>query len=163
MLRAAAAQAHADEAVAASERIRSAAAAAAVNVLLDAGLVEAAAAQEAADALSAAGLIVATADRAVSEAVDAVAAAEEATAEASTAAADAEKQRAELVRAASVTPAELRVLRYLPTKLTFALIADKLGISREAAKSRAQRAYRRLGVQSREGAVERARELRLLR
>ena len=70
--------------------------------------------------------------------------------------ADAEARTADARRAASVTPAELRVLHYLPTKLPFALIADKLGISRQAAKSRAERAYKKLGVHSRAAAVQRA-------
>jgi len=43
------------------------------------------------------------------------------------------------------------------------LIADKLGISRSAAKERAERLYKRLGVHSRDEAVDRARELGLLR
>ncbi len=58
--------------------------------------------------------------------------------------------------------AEARVLRYLPTRLTFALIADKLGISRSAAKERAERAYQKLGVHSRAEAVIRARALGLI-
>jgi len=66
------------------------------------------------------------------------------------------------VRAASITEAEARVLRYLPTRLTFALIADKLGISRSAAKERAERAYKKLGVHSRAEAVSRARALGLI-
>ena len=65
--------------------------------------------------------------------------------------------------AASVTAVELQVLRYLPTKMTFALIADKLGISRSAAKERAERAYKKLGVHNRADAVTRARELGLIR
>jgi DNA-binding NarL/FixJ family response regulator len=124
-------------------------------------LVELAAAHEAADALNAAGLIIATADEATDRAVAAdaatVAAADEATAEAI-----AEEKRADASRAASITPAEIRVLRYLPTPLTFALIADKLGISRGAAKSRAERAYKKLGVHDRADAVKRARELRVV-
>lgn len=64
--------------------------------------------------------------------------------------------------AASVHAVELQVLRYLPTKMTFALIADKLGISRSAAKERAERAYRKLGVHNRADAVARARDLRLI-
>lgn len=65
--------------------------------------------------------------------------------------------------AASVTAGELQVLRYLPTKMTFALVADKLGISRSAAKERAERAYKKLGVHNRADAVARARELGLIR
>ncbi len=65
--------------------------------------------------------------------------------------------------AASVHAVELEVLRYLPTKMTFALIADKLGISRSAAKERAERAYKKLGVHNRADAVARARELGLIK
>jgi DNA-binding CsgD family transcriptional regulator len=92
-------------------------------------------------ALSAAGLIVAAAGEAAAEA-----------------GADA----AATVRAASITMAEARVLRYLPARLTFALIAGKLGISRSAAKERAERAYHKLGVHSRAEAVIRARALGLI-
>lgn len=69
----------------------------------------------------------------------------------------------EAALAASVHAVELDVLRYLPTKMTFALIADKLGISRSAAKERAERAYKKLGVHNRADAVARARELGLIR
>ena len=58
--------------------------------------------------------------------------------------------------------AEARVLRYLPTPLTFSVIADKLGISRSAAKERAQRIYQKLGVHSRAEATSRARTLGLI-
>ncbi len=71
-------------------------------------------------------------------------------------------EAAAIVRAASVTEPEARVLRYLPTRLTFALIADKLGISRSAAKERAERAYKKLGVHNRADAVNRARALGLI-
>ena len=46
--------------------------------------------------------------------------------------------------------------------MTFAVIADKLGISRSAAKERAERAYQKLGVHSRAEAVTRARALGLI-
>ena len=78
------------------------------------------------------------------------------------AAADAVARAAANVAAASITVAEARVLRYLPTRLTFALIADKLGISRSAAKQRAERAYQKLGVHNRADAVDRARALGLI-
>ena len=65
-------------------------------------------------------------------------------------------------RGASITAAEIRVLRYLSTPMTFALIGDKLGISRGAARSRAERAYRKLGVHDRAAAVKHARRLRVL-
>ena len=83
---------------------------------------------------------------------------------ASAAATDTAHQKAdEAAVAASVTAVELEVLRCLPTKMTFALVADKLGISRSAAKERAERAYKKLGVHNRADAVARARELGLIR
>jgi DNA-binding CsgD family transcriptional regulator len=66
------------------------------------------------------------------------------------------------VQAASISVVEAQVLRYLPQPLPFSVIAAKLGISRSAAKERAQRVYRKLGVHNRADAVSRARELRLL-
>jgi DNA-binding NarL/FixJ family response regulator len=103
--------------------------------------VEGAAAHEAVGALSAAGVIIAAADEA---------------------AADAVAEDAATVSAASISMAEARVLRYLPTPLTFALIAGKLGISRSAATERAERAYKKLGVHSRAETVSRARALGLI-
>ena len=120
---------------------------------------------------------VAAADDATAEALAedeaAVAAADDATAEAlaedeaAVAAADdatveAVAEAAATVSAASISLAEARILRYLPTPLTFALIADKLGISRSAAKDRARRLYQKLGVHSRADAVTRARALGLI-
>jgi DNA-binding NarL/FixJ family response regulator len=55
------------------------------------------------------------------------------------------------------------VLHYLSTDLTFAMIADKLKISRGAVKDRAARLYKKLGVHSREEAVEAAIVLGLLK
>jgi DNA-binding CsgD family transcriptional regulator len=82
----------------------------------------------------------------------------------SAAAIDAAHQKADdAAVAASISAVELEVLRYLPTKMTFALVADKLGISRSAAKERAERAYKKLGVHNRADAVARARELGLIR
>ena len=171
------AETEAAEAVAASEAIRAAAAASAIRALINAGIVEDAAVHEAVDALNAAGLVVAAADEAAAEAVAADAAvvgvADEAAAEAvaedaaavdvaDEVAAEALAGAAATAKAASITVAEERVLRYLPTRLTFALIADKLGISRSAAKERAGRAYKKLGVHSRAEAVERARALGLI-
>jgi DNA-binding CsgD family transcriptional regulator len=178
LLAAVAARAEAAEAVADSERIQSAAAAAAVRALLTAGLVEEAAAHEAVTALTAAGLIVAAAGQAAAGAVaeDAVAvqAADEVTAAslaeslatiaaADEVAAEATGEAGERVNAASITMAEAQVLRYLPGPAPFSVIADKLGISRSAAKERAARLYKRLGVHSRDEAVSRARSLGLLR
>jgi DNA-binding NarL/FixJ family response regulator len=169
-LTAIAAWADAEQSVAESTRIRSAAAADVLRTLAEAGLLEAAATDEAVETLTRAGLIVTAADEAVDRALqaDATAIAEadraalDILAEDAAAVAAAEARKAEVRVAASVTPAELRVLRYLPTRLTFALIADKLGISREAAKSRAERLYKRLGVHDRAAAVERARKLKVL-
>jgi len=140
-LRAMATGTQAAEEIAASEAIRSAASADAIQALIAAGLVEEAAIHEAVEVLNAAGLIIAAADEAVAESL---------------------AEAAATARAASITMAEERVLRYLPTKLTFAVIADKLGISRSAAKDRAERAYKKLGVHSRAEAVSRARELGLI-
>jgi DNA-binding NarL/FixJ family response regulator len=173
-----AAQADAAEAVAESQRIQSAAAADAVRALITAGLVEEAAAHEAVTALTAAGLIVAAADQAADDAVaediatmeaaDEVAAESVAESLMTIAAADemsaeATSQAGARVKAVSITTAEAQVLRYLPTKLPFAVIADKLGISRSAAKERAERLYNRLGVHSRDEAVSRARSLGLIK
>jgi DNA-binding NarL/FixJ family response regulator len=77
-------------------------------------------------------------------------------------AAEALREGAATVRAASITLAQARVLHYLPTDATFAVIADKLGISRAAAKERAERLYKKLGVHTRVDAVSRARDLGLL-
>ncbi len=176
-LAAMAAETQAAEAIAASKAIVAGAAAVAVRALIDAGIVQEAAAHEAVEALNAAGLMVAAADQAADQAVaeDAAAvrtadqAAAEAVAQDATeviaadqAAAEAVAGVAANVAAASITVAEARVLRYLPTPLTFALIADKLGISRSATKERAERAYKKLGVHNRAEAVNRARALGLI-
>ena len=178
LLAAVAAGAEAAQAVAESELIQSAAAAAAVRALITAGLVEEAAAHEAVAALTAAGLIAAAAeqaaadsvteDAAVVEAADEVTAASLAESLATIAAADevageATSEAQARVSAASITLAEAQVLRYLPKPLPFSVIADKLGISRSAAKERASRLYQRLGVHSRDEAVSRARSLGLIR
>jgi DNA-binding NarL/FixJ family response regulator len=107
-------------------------------------------------------------DAATAEAADEVAAASLAQSLATIAAADevaleAAGEAGERVRAASITVAEAQVLRYLPKPLPFSVIADKLSISRSAAKERAARLYKRLGVHSRDEAVSRARSLGLIR
>jgi DNA-binding NarL/FixJ family response regulator len=178
VLAAAAAGAAAAQAVADSERIQSAAAADAVRALITAGLIEEAAAHEAVTALTAAGLIVAAADQAAADAiaedVAAVEAADEVAAESleeslatiaanDEVAAEATGKAGERIKAASITLAEAQVLRYLPTPLPFSVIADKLGISRSAAKERAERLYKRLGAHSRDEAVSKARSLGLIR
>jgi len=64
-------------------------------------------------------------------------------------------------RAASLTPAELRLLPLLPTHLSFRAIADRLSISRNTVKTEAISIYRKLGVSSRSEAISRAFELGL--
>jgi LuxR family maltose regulon positive regulatory protein len=64
--------------------------------------------------------------------------------------------------AEELTLAEIRVLQYLPTHLTFPEIAAELFVSRYTVKTQALAAYRKLGVHSRSEAVERARLLGLL-
>lgn len=159
VLRALAAGAEAAEAEAASERIQEAAAAEAVGALITAGLIEEAAAHEAVTALTAAGLITDAAAQAASDSVAEnlalISAADETAAEAT------EEAHAR-VRAASITRSEAQILRFLPQPVPFSVIADKLGISRSAAKERAARLYQRLGVHSRDEAVSRAREFGLL-
>jgi DNA-binding NarL/FixJ family response regulator len=177
VLRAVAAGAAAAEAEAASERIQEAAAADAVSALIAAGLIEEAAAHEAVTALAAAGLITDAAaqasDEAFASAAATIALADQATDEAVTedlaligaadeVAAEATKEAQARMRAASITRSEAQILRYLPQPVPFSVIADKLGISRSAAKERAERLYQRLGVHSRDEAVSRARALGLL-
>ncbi len=66
------------------------------------------------------------------------------------------------LHATPLTAAELRVLRYLPTHLSFAQIADELFVSRNTVKTQAIAIYRKLEVSSRGEAVERARALGLI-
>ena len=64
--------------------------------------------------------------------------------------------------AGGITPAELRVLSYLPTHHTFGQIGEELFLSRNTVKSHAMAIYRKLDVSSRSDAVAEARRLRLL-
>ena len=64
--------------------------------------------------------------------------------------------------AMSLTGAELRLLPYLATHLTFPEIASRLFISRNTAKTEAVAIYRKFGVASRGQAIERAVEVGLL-
>jgi LuxR family maltose regulon positive regulatory protein len=57
----------------------------------------------------------------------------------------------------SLTTAELRVLNFLPSHLSFREIADRLFVSPNTVKTHARGIYRKLGVTSRGNAVERAR------
>jgi DNA-binding CsgD family transcriptional regulator len=61
-----------------------------------------------------------------------------------------------------ITPAELRVLRYMTTHLNYAEIAQELSVSRNTVKTHAISTYRKLGVSSRSAAVVAARHLGLL-
>ena len=64
--------------------------------------------------------------------------------------------------AMSLTGAELRLLPYLATHLTFPEIASRLFISRNTVKTEAVSIYRKFGVSSRSEAIERAVEVGLL-
>ena len=157
----------ADEAVAvADEAAAEAVAEDIARVILADEAAEAAVAEDAADVTAADEAAAA----AVTDDVAAVMAADEVTATAVAedavvlrAADEAAEEARATLSAASLTVAEASVLRYLSTDLTFALIADKLGISRAAVKDRAERVYRKLGVHNRADAVSRARELRLIK
>jgi LuxR family maltose regulon positive regulatory protein len=83
--------------------------------------------------------------------------------------ADAEAMRGRLDRMSeagvaqwTLTAAELRVLQYLPTHLTFAEIAERLYVSPHTVKSQAVAIYSKLGVSSRRAAIETAVEYGLI-
>jgi LuxR family maltose regulon positive regulatory protein len=61
-----------------------------------------------------------------------------------------------------LTPAELRILQYLHTHLSFPQIAGQVFVSPNTVKTQAQGVYRKLGVTSRREAVEHARAAGLL-
>jgi LuxR family transcriptional regulator, maltose regulon positive regulatory protein len=65
-------------------------------------------------------------------------------------------------RVEALTSAELRVLQYLPTHLSFPQIADELFVSRHTVKTQALSAYRKLGAHTRDEAIQRARDAGLL-
>jgi LuxR family transcriptional regulator, maltose regulon positive regulatory protein len=66
------------------------------------------------------------------------------------------------VEPASLTGAELRILRLLPTHLSFREMGSQLYVSPNTVKTQAQAVYRKLDASSRSEAVARARELGLL-
>ena len=61
-----------------------------------------------------------------------------------------------------LTPAELRLLPYLQTHLTFREIGRRLFVSRNTVSSEVGSIYRKLGVSSRSDAVQRATTVGLL-
>ena len=67
-----------------------------------------------------------------------------------------------LTDSTALTTAEVRVLQYLPTHLSFPQIADELFVSRHTVKTQAMSAYRKLGVHTRTEAIRRARNAGLL-
>jgi LuxR family maltose regulon positive regulatory protein len=67
-----------------------------------------------------------------------------------------------LVGSAALTIAELRILRFLPTHLSFREIGARLHVSTNTVKTQAHAVYRKLEVSSRSGAVARATEIGLL-
>jgi LuxR family maltose regulon positive regulatory protein len=62
----------------------------------------------------------------------------------------------------SLTTAELEILHFLPTHLSFREIAERTFVSANTVKTQANAVYRKLDVRSRSEAVTRARELGLL-
>jgi LuxR family transcriptional regulator, maltose regulon positive regulatory protein len=61
-----------------------------------------------------------------------------------------------------LSPAELRVLRYLPTNLTRTEIAGQLSVSLNTVNTHIRHIYAKLGAKDRSSAVRRGRELQLL-
>jgi LuxR family transcriptional regulator, maltose regulon positive regulatory protein len=69
--------------------------------------------------------------------------------------------RARSLLAEPLTPAELRVLKLLPTS-TYLQMAEILYVSRNTVKTHLRSVYQKLGVESRSRAIERAVDLHLL-
>ena len=70
--------------------------------------------------------------------------------------------RAGHIGTSSLTVAELRLLPYLSTHLTFRQIGERLFVSRHTVKTQANSVYRKVGASSRNEAVERVHEAGLL-
>jgi LuxR family maltose regulon positive regulatory protein len=70
--------------------------------------------------------------------------------------------QADGVSAAALTAAELRVVQFLPSRLTFQQIGEHLFLSQTTIKTHAQAIYRKLGASSRDEAVARAQSLGLV-
>ncbi|MEP6952764.1 MAG: LuxR C-terminal-related transcriptional regulator [Solirubrobacteraceae bacterium] len=62
----------------------------------------------------------------------------------------------------ALTTAELRILRFLPTHLSFREIGDRVHVSANTVKTQANAVYRKLDVTCRSDAVSRARQLGML-
>jgi LuxR family transcriptional regulator, maltose regulon positive regulatory protein len=62
----------------------------------------------------------------------------------------------------ALTTAEVRVLHFLPTHLSFREIGERMHLSRNTVKTQAGSVYRKLGVSRRSDAVDRARDLGLI-
>ena len=73
-----------------------------------------------------------------------------------------ETMRTGKVGASSLTTAELRLVPFLPTHLTYPQVGARLHLSRNTVKSQAISIYQKLGVSSRDEAVERLHEVGLL-
>jgi LuxR family maltose regulon positive regulatory protein len=70
--------------------------------------------------------------------------------------------RSEAPGSSTLSEAELRILPYLATHLSFREIGERMFLSRHTVKSHAMAIYRKLSVTSRTGAVERAGALGLI-
>ena len=66
------------------------------------------------------------------------------------------------VGASSLTAAEIRLVPFLPTHLTYPQISARLHLSRNTVKTQAISIYQKVGVSSRDEAIERLREIGLL-
>ena len=71
-------------------------------------------------------------------------------------------ERYDVTAPQALTAAEIRVLQFLPTHLSFREIADRLHVSRNTVKTQVISAYRKLGVSSRTEAVESAKSLSVI-
>src|SRR3954471_3729608 len=71
-------------------------------------------------------------------------------------------QREGISRSDTLSPSELRVLRYLPTNLTRPDIARELYVSVNTVNTHIRNIYSKLDARDRSSAVGRARDLRLL-
>ena len=66
------------------------------------------------------------------------------------------------VGASSLTAAELRLLPFLATHLSFPEIGDRLHVSRHTVKTQAMSVYRKFGVSSRSEAIQHAHDVGLI-